>query len=151
VDGFGAPIAPWDARLGELDLPLITGADAAPDTDRPARLRQGLAALRELLAHDPALFRRLAEVDLSVGGRIAARFTDEPAVLYIAPGLVTANLDHYFAVRNDILERLGPARVIDLRWRGRVIVIPAGGPAEATAAASLPSGSDRLGKAERDG
>jgi cell division protein FtsQ len=128
VDRAGQSIVAWSARLGTLDLPLITGLDIQAPEERSGQIREGLAALASLRRHDPDLLARLSELDLSRADRITARLTDEPAPLYLSREEVTANLDHYLAVREDIHTRLAAVHAIDLRWRGRVVVVPDGNP-----------------------
>ena len=66
------------------------------------------------------------EVDVGPADRIIARFVDEPAPLLLDRNDVTTNLDHYLAVRDDIERRVGEVAAVDLRWRGRVVAVPAG-------------------------
>jgi cell division protein FtsQ len=124
VDRAGQAIVAWSTRLGTLDLPLLTGLDTQAAGERSGRIREGLAALAKLSRHDPELLTRLSELDLSRADRLTARLTDEPAPLYLSREEVTANLHHYFAVREDIHTRLAAVHAIDLRWRGRVVVVP---------------------------
>ena len=129
VDRSGAIIVPWLARLGSLDLPLITGVDAVRAAERPGRVRVGIEALAALGQHDPDLIERVSEMNLSRQDRITAHLIGEPAPLFLSREDVTVNLDHYLAIRDDIHHRVGQVAAIDLRWRGRVVVIPAGNPA----------------------
>ena len=127
VDRTGEPIVPWHGGLGALDLPLLAGLEEAPAAARRAEIRAGLEALARLRSHDPALLARLAEIDLSRPDRITARFIDEAAPVLLSRDAVTTNLDHYLAVREDIRGRLSAVQAIDLRWRGRVVVVPRAG------------------------
>ncbi len=51
-------------------------------------------------------------------------FSDEPAPVHLSREDVTVNLDHYLAIRGDIRKRAAAVQAIDLRWRGRVVVVP---------------------------
>lgn len=136
VDREGRPIVPWNQKIGSLDLPLITGLDdpdAKEDASHPTReearrlvalAREGLEILTVLRRHDPGLMDGLSEVDLSRPDRVIVRLVDEPAPLYLDRNDVTLNLDHYMAVREDIRARQEATAAIDLRWRGRVVVVP---------------------------
>jgi cell division septal protein FtsQ len=127
VDRTGEAIVAWHPRLGPLDLPLLAGLEEYQGAARAAQVRSGLDALAELRRHDPALLARLAELDLAAADRITARFTDETAPVILSRDQVTSNLDHYLAVRDDMRGRLTAVQAIDLRWRGRVVVVPQSG------------------------
>ncbi|MFQ5669328.1 MAG: cell division protein FtsQ/DivIB [Acidobacteriota bacterium] len=124
VDARGATIVPWTRPIGSLDLPLLTGLDAADRAARPFQVRSGLRILDALRRHDPTWLSRLSDLDLSRSDRVTARFVDEPAPVFLDRTHVTENLDHYSAVREDIHRRIARIGAIDLRWRGRVIVLP---------------------------
>jgi cell division protein FtsQ len=135
VDAGGVPIVEWSPRGGRLNLPLITGADegVAPAGDARRRadaVRQGLVALTALRAHDAELMADVAEVDVSRPDRFTLRLLDEPAPIWLSRENPAANIDHYFAVRQDMRARIGAVAAVDLRWRGRVTVVPAPGAAD---------------------
>ncbi|MFQ5718519.1 MAG: cell division protein FtsQ/DivIB [Acidobacteriota bacterium] len=123
VDGTGRIIAPWPARLGVLDLPLITGL--AGGDGSAARIRTGISALTALARHDPELIAALSEIDVSQEDRLTARFIGESVPVLLSREDVTANIDHYLEVRDDIHHRVAAIGAIDLRWRGRVVIVPA--------------------------
>jgi cell division protein FtsQ len=125
VDGRAEPIARWQAGMEDLDLPLLTGLDAWESGLRPGQLEAGLDALERLQDLHPGLPENLSEIDLSRGDGLTVRLLDEPAPLVLSREDVTINLEHYFAVREDIHGRMAAVAAIDLRWRGRVVVIPA--------------------------
>ena len=144
VDGTGVAIVPWSPRLGELDLPLVTGVDDDTAEARAENIRAGMEALAALRRHHQQLLDRLSEVDMSRTDRITARFIGEPGPLLLSRQEVTANLDHYLAIRDDILPRVGAVKAIDLRWRGRVVVVPAGRPPRSAGLQrSTPRGGER--------
>ncbi|MFQ5768551.1 MAG: cell division protein FtsQ/DivIB [Acidobacteriota bacterium] len=124
VDARGTFMVDWSPRLGGLDLPLISGLGEGPGADPSRQVRVGLDILRRIHKDDPAALARLSEVDLTDAHQITLRFTDDPAPVYVGRQNVTANLQHYFAVREDIGNRFGRVEAIDLRWRGRVVVVP---------------------------
>ncbi len=124
VDPQGRPIVPWDQRLTGVDLPLLTGLDAWDITARPEQARAGLKIMARLMKYDMKLMNGLSEIDLSRGDRVTIRLNSEPAPLYLSRENVIINLDHYLAIRADIHGRVAAVQAIDLRWRGRVVVIP---------------------------
>lgn len=124
VDGTGRIIAPWEQRLTGLDMPLLTGVDAWTEEQRQQQLRAGLEAMAGLTALGTEWRHSLSEIDLSRGDRITIRLTDEPAPLYLSRENITVNLDHYLSIRGEIRKRTAAVQAIDLRWRGRVVVVP---------------------------
>lgn len=124
VDASGAVIVAWSVRLGALDLPLITGVTDATGRERDRQIRAGITALAALQRHDPGLIEQLSELDISRPDRITAHLIGEPAPLLLHPEDVTANLDHYLFIRDDIRRRVPDVAAIDLRWRGRVVIVP---------------------------
>lgn len=124
VDREGRLIVPWDQRLTGVDLPLLTGLDAWDEVARPEQARAGLKIMARLMKYDMELMDGLSEIDLSRGDRVTIRLNSEPAPLYLSRENVIINLDHYLAIRDDIHGRVAAVQAIDLRWRGRVVVIP---------------------------
>jgi len=124
LDSEGRIIVPWDQRLTGVDLPLLTGLDAWDKTERQAQARAGLKVMARLMQYDMDLIDGLSEIDLSRGDRVTIRLNSEPAPLYLSRENVIINLDHYLAIRKDIHGRVAAVQAIDLRWRGRVVVIP---------------------------
>lgn len=124
LDREGRLIVPWDQRLTGVDLPLLTGLDAWDITVRPEQARAGLKIMARLMQYDMDLMDGLSEIDLSRGDRVTIRLNSEPAPLYLSRENVIINLDHYLAIRDDIHGRVAAVQAIDLRWRGRVVVIP---------------------------
>jgi cell division septal protein FtsQ len=124
VDREGQLIVPWDQRLTGVDLPLLTGLDAWDITVRPEQARAGLKIMARLMKYDMELMNGLSEIDLSRGDRVTIRLNSEPAPLFLSRENVIINLDHYLAIRADIHSRVAAVQAIDLRWRGRVVVIP---------------------------
>jgi len=124
VDRDGRIIVPWDGRLTGVNLPLLTGLDSWDPALQPAQVRAGLKILAELMNYDVDLMNGLSEIDLSRSDRVILRLISEPAPLYLSRENVTVNLDHYLAIRDDIHGRVAAVQAIDLRWRGRVVVIP---------------------------
>ncbi|TDI34630.1 MAG: FtsQ-type POTRA domain-containing protein [Acidobacteria bacterium] len=124
VDRDGRLIVPWDPGLTGVDLPLLTGLDALDMAARPEQARAGLKVMAQLMQYNMELMNELSEIDLSRGDRVTIRLNSEPAPLYLSRENVIINLDHYLAIRDDIHSRVAAVQAIDLRWRGRVVVIP---------------------------
>jgi cell division protein FtsQ len=124
VDRSGTAITTWDRRLTGVDMPLLTGLDGLDPDARAAQVRSGLDILDRLARYDAGLVGSLSEIDLSRGDRVTVRLTNEPAPLYLSREDITVNLDHYLALRGDIRTRVPAVDAVDLRWRGRVVVVP---------------------------
>jgi cell division protein FtsQ len=124
VDRRGRPIAGWDRLLSGVNMPLLTGLDGMGPGQRAGQVRAGLAILARLDSYDADLIGSLSEIDLSRGDRVTVRLNSEPAPLYLSREDITVNLDHYLALRADIRTRVPAVEAVDLRWRGRVVVIP---------------------------
>jgi len=136
VTADGEAIVPWPATAGTLDRVLITGVDEAGGSNRQRRaaaVRDGLAAVRALEERGGSLPGRIAEIDVSRPDRFTLRLLDEPAPLLLSRAEPLRNLDHYFAVRVDLHQRIRQVAAIDLRWRDRVTIVPAAPPAPGAA------------------
>jgi len=123
VDGTGRVVAPADAELAGR-LPVLTGTDGAPVSDRRALHRRGVEALASLRRAAGEWSRTVREIDLSRPDRIGViAATSEPR-LWLDPEKVDRNLADYLALRGKIGDRIGPMEYVDLRWSDQIAVMP---------------------------
>ena len=128
VDRDGTVIGPSGPDLAD-DLPVITGIDAA-GAGRPARqtaLARGVEAVLRLAERAPAWALTISEVDVSQADRVAIVTAVPGPRILLDPAEVERNVDSYLAMRAQIEERVGPTRYVDLRWSGRITLLPSDG------------------------
>ena len=145
VDGTGRVLSEYGPEESSYDFPVLTGIEGLPRAEAVRRVRAGAAAVTALAAARPELARRISEVGLSSPDRLELRASDDSPLLYLDVDDPLRNVDAYEALRPGIARRLpqddegAPVKIayIDLRYRGRVSVMPvapdapdgAGGPA----------------------
>lgn len=128
VDRDAVVIGPSGPALAD-ELPVVTGVDAAAP-DRAARrqaLARGVEAVLRLARRAPAWARTISEVDVSQADRIAVVTAVPGPRILLDPAEVERNIDQYLAMRAQIEERVGPTRYVDLRWSGRITLLPSDG------------------------
>jgi len=106
------------------DLPVIRGlgTPGTPEFERAAR--RAVACLDRLRATQPAWYPELAEIDVSRPEAIAALTTAPGPKILLDPEAVERNLEHFLALSEDIRTQIGPAEIVDLRWRDRIAIVP---------------------------
>ena len=123
VDRTGTVIAPAEPGVGSA-LPVLTGLDRLTDAQRKSALERGAAAVTMLGDSAAGWANTIRELDLSRGDRISVITADSGTKLLLDPGRVDRNLREFIALEDDILDRIGPASYVDLRWRDRIAVMP---------------------------
>ncbi|MEM9554096.1 MAG: FtsQ-type POTRA domain-containing protein [Acidobacteriota bacterium] len=115
IDADGRPIAPWQARDGGVDLPILSG--------ELGDLGAGLALLRELAAVDPAWLDDLSEIEIL--GQRDARLHGRrlPFPLLVRAGMLDEQLRRLDEVLPTLRQRWTVAAV-DLRFSRRIVVRP---------------------------
>jgi cell division protein FtsQ len=132
VDGTGRILSEYGPDEAGYDFPVLTGIEGLPRADAVRRIRAGAAAIAALRAQRPELARRISTVDLASADRLAVHPADGSPLLYLDAEEPLRNLDEYDAVRAAIPRRLpegddgAPMKIayIDLRFRGRISVMP---------------------------
>jgi len=132
VDGTGRVLAEYGPEEASYDFPVLTGIEGLPRAAAVKRIRAGATAITALRASRPELARRVSEVDLASADRLALHASDGTPILYLDVDDPLRNLDAYDAVRAAIPRRLpegddgNPTKIayIDLRFRGRISVMP---------------------------
>jgi cell division septal protein FtsQ len=144
VDGTGRILTEYGPEEAGYDFPVLTGIEGLPRPEAVKRVRAGAGAIAALRAQRPAFARRISEIDLSSADRLGLHSADGAPVLFLDVQEPLRNLDQYDAVRAAIPRRLpegddgSPAKIsyIDLRFRGRISVMPVAEAAGASDAVS---------------
>jgi cell division protein FtsQ len=124
VDPTGTVIGRSGPGLPD-DLPVITGLDQLDPAVRPAVLARAAARIDELERAAPAWLAELSELDVAEPDRIVARTIAPGPRLVLDPRQIDRNVAAYLELRPEIARRVGPAAYVDLRWQGRLAVMPA--------------------------
>lgn len=125
VDAQGVVIGPSGPGLAD-DLPLLTGLDGLADDALAAALARGARSLERIRSTAQGFARGISELDLGRPDRARLRLVDSSLTLLLDPERVERNLRRYLDLQAEIEDRVGPARYVDLRWRNRISVMPAG-------------------------
>jgi len=115
---FGPGLAP--------DFPVLTGVT---EGGSEAALARGIALFERLRSASPAFASRISELDLSAPDRVAVRLVEPGPVLLLDPERIERNVELYLARGAEVARELGPLSRVDLRWSGRLVVVPDRGPA----------------------
>lgn len=124
VDTEGAPIDRFGPRYPSWSFPVLRGLDDLDPGERRRRCRRAAVRLEELRRAWPALYGRLAEVDLSEPRFTVLSLEGGEERLRVDPDDWTRNLATYQALRTRLLQRHGRIRHVDLRWQGRLVALP---------------------------
>jgi cell division protein FtsQ len=123
IDPSGYVIAPCGPGA-EDDLPVLTGVDGLTETALIAELARGAGIVERLRRTLPSWTDEISEIDLATTDRVAVRSVDPGPIVLLDPGRVERNVAEYLELRHDIVRRVGPLSVVDLRWQDRVTVTP---------------------------
>lgn len=124
IDTAGARIDRYRPRYAAWSFPVLRGLDGLPTAERLRRCRRAASELARLQSGAPALYERLTEADLSDPGVVVLLLEGIPERLRAAPEDWTRNLDSYLALRPLLIERHAALQYVDLRWNGRLAVLP---------------------------
>ena len=159
VDATGRVLTEYGPEQSEYDFPVLTGIEGLPRAEAVKRVRAGANAVTALAAARPELARRVSEVGLGRPDRLELRAGDGSPLLYLDVDDPLRNLDAYEAIRPGIARRLpqdddgAPVKIayIDLRFRGRVSVMPVASGAPDSAGAHAIGGGAGGGNAAGGG
>ncbi len=119
LDREGQPIAPFDARLGSSDLPMVTRADPGV-----TNLRYALDMVEEIGRTRPDWGAGLSEVEV-LGEEGCRVFTESlPFPLLVKTGDFENKARRLETLLPQIIERYGSVAALDLRFERRIILQP---------------------------
>jgi hypothetical protein len=123
VDATGYVIGPTGAAAAD-DLPVLTGLDGREGDALRDALERGVRALGALSRSSATFVRELSELDLSRPDCLVARPARGGAEILLDPLRVERNLPSFLELREELVRRVGAAEYVDLRWRGRISIMP---------------------------
>jgi len=132
VDRTGRRLAEYGPEFAAYDFPVLMGIEALPRLGAVRRIREGAAAVAALTSANPALAKRISEIDLSIPDRLSVHLADGLPILLLDNQEPLRNLDHLAEVQALLGQQVPvgrpgePARIacVDLRFRGRIAVTP---------------------------
>jgi cell division septal protein FtsQ len=124
VDGSGFVIGPAGNGLSD-NLPVLTGLEGLDDTSTAAVLVRGAGLLGRLKQKATEFTAGISEIDLSSNAKITVRTVDRGPRILLDPDLIERNVLKYMEMRPQIESGAGPMKYVDLRWSGRISVMPA--------------------------
>lgn len=132
VDERGHLIDEYGPQYQEFDLPIVDGLQPAEEWEEgqgrtsDADPRAALAARVILsLRAQPAIARRLSQVDVRDVHNVALIVDDDPAVIYVGEDRFLPKLESYLGLAPALRERVSEIDYVDLRFDNRVFVRPA--------------------------
>lgn len=126
VDSTGYVIGPIQ-QAGTVDgLPVLSGLDGLDDDTLRSTLSRGVQMLERLHRTSGDFAVRITELDLSRDDRVGVITAGGGPTILLDPDRVDQNIHPFLELRDAIQRRVGSASYIDLRWRDRISVMPAG-------------------------
>jgi cell division protein FtsQ len=125
VDSTGYVIGPATSA-DDARLPVLSGLEKLDEARLRAALMRGVTVLRRLRRASDSFAERIGDLDLSREDRVALRTTDGGPTILLDPERVEQNIAPFLELRDAIQARVGTASYVDLRWRDRISVMPAG-------------------------
>lgn len=145
VDSTGYVIGP--APAGTVDrLPMLSGLEGLDDDALRSTLARGVRMLDRLHRTSDDFAVRIAELDVSRDDRVGVRTADGGPTILLDPDRVDQNIYPFLELRDSIQRRVGTASYIDLRWRDRISVMPAGNTTRRTGRTQGTVGIQRRGR-----
>lgn len=125
VDSTGYVIGPASDGA-DAHLPVLSGLEALDDDSLRAALVRGVRVVERLQHSSGEFAARIGELDMSRDDRVGIRMSDGGPTILLDPDCVDQNIHPFLELRDSIQHRVGTASYIDLRWRDRISVMPAG-------------------------
>lgn len=125
-DEHGAVIDEYGPQYAVLDLPIVDGLAAAggpagtADEARAAMAARVIAALRA----QPAVARRVSQIDVADLRNARVILSGEPAVIYVGDDRFLQRLQSYLELSDTLHARVPEIDYVDLRFDGRIFVRP---------------------------
>lgn len=110
---------------GSDDLPVLTGLDGLEGSELAAALRRGVLMIGTLRELSGPFYESISELQMLDADRVTVRSVSGGPAVLLDPSRIERNVRSYLALREDIEDRVGPLRYVDLRWRDRISVMPA--------------------------
>jgi cell division septal protein FtsQ len=126
VDSTGYVIGPTGQAGTVESLPVLSGLDGLDDDTLRSALARGVQMLERLHRTSRDFAVRITELDLSREDRVEVIMADGGPAILLDPDRVDQNIHPFLELRDAIQRRVGSASYIDLRWRDRISVMPAG-------------------------
>ena len=139
TDRDGTVIDEFGPQYAEFDLPIIDGLVRAPKNGKAAidPARAELAArVIDAVSSDPAVARRLSQIDVSDRYDAIVMLDGDPALLHVGTEKFLERLQSYLQVADRLRESVTEIDHVDLRFGERVFIRPrpgAGGSARPAA------------------
>jgi cell division protein FtsQ len=134
IDERGVIIDEYGLQYAEFDLPIIDGLAAVPaeggsltDESRAELASRVVGALKA----EPAIARRLSQIDVSDQHNAMVILSGDPAVIHLGEDQFLVRLDSYLDLASTLRERVANIESVDLRFDDRIYVRPAVVPAKA--------------------
>jgi len=129
IDEAGVIIDQYGPQYADLDLPIIDGLSASPDSggSMTDEARADLAArvIAAMKTH-PQIARRLSQVDVTDVHNAAVILSGDHAVIQLGEEQFLARLQAYLELAPSLRERVADIDYVDLRFDDRIYVRPAG-------------------------
>ena len=131
VDERGAVIDQYGPQYADLDLPIVDGLAASPDSGGSMidEARADLAArVIGAMKTQPAIARRLSQVDVSDLHNASVILSGDRAIIQLGEERFLARLQAYLELAPALRARVADIDYVDLRFDDRIYVRPAGRP-----------------------
>jgi cell division protein FtsQ len=128
VDERGVIIDLYGPQYADLDLPIIDGLSAAPDSGALTDEGRAELAARVIAAvkSKPSVARRLSQVDVSDPHNASVILTGDAAMIQLGEDQFLARLQSYLDLAPTLRQRVADIDYVDLRFDDRIYVRPTG-------------------------
>jgi cell division protein FtsQ len=126
IDESGVVIDQYGPHYADLDLPIVDGLGARPGEDLMTDLTRASLASRLVTAlrPQPAVARRLSQIDVSDAHNAAVILSGDPAVIYVGEERFLQRLQSYIELSGALRTRVPHIDYVDLRFEDRIYVRP---------------------------
>ncbi len=128
VDRTGTLIDEFGPQYGEFDLAIIDGLVRAPSSGAPAidEQRADLAGrVLDAIAERPELSERVSQIDVRDAHDAVLLLEGDATLLHLGDDNFLERLQSYVDLGPALRERVPDIDAVDLRFKGRVICLPA--------------------------